>query len=84
LDAVNRFAREIKSGVGHLNPSTGIQRRDDDKVEIVDGHHRALARRKLGMPVLMYIGMVPFGQYEQDALSFHEKQIHNGADPKNI
>jgi 8-oxo-dGTP pyrophosphatase MutT (NUDIX family) len=84
LDAVNRFAREIKAGIGHLSPSTGVQRAGDDTIELVDGHHRALARRKLGMPILCYVAFVPYGQDTQDALAMHKLQIHSGEDPKNV
>src|ERR1700722_3858221 len=49
--AVSRFARDIKAGTGNVNPSILIA--DDDTTEniVIDGHHRALARHKLGQPV---------------------------------
>lgn len=83
LDGVRRFAREIQAGTGHLHPSILIQREDDDKCDIVDGHHRALARRALGKPVLAYIGFVR-GKDVEAALETHSSQIHSGTDPKNI
>jgi 8-oxo-dGTP pyrophosphatase MutT (NUDIX family)/2'-5' RNA ligase len=81
-DAVNRFAAEIKAGTGHLNPSILIQRPDDDKCDVVDGHHRALARHQLGKPVLAYIGFV-HGKDVEAALETHSAQLHSGEDPQN-
>ena len=81
-DAVDRFAEGIKSGTAHLNPSILVQRPDDDKCDIIDGHHRALARNKLGKPVLAYIGFVHKGDM-QAALETHSSQFHSGSDPQN-
>ena len=82
-EAVDRFAREIKAGTGHLNPSILIQRPDDDKADLIDGHHRAMARHyKLGKPVLAYIGFVR-GKDVQAALETHSSQVHSGSDPGN-
>jgi 8-oxo-dGTP pyrophosphatase MutT (NUDIX family) len=81
-DAVHRFARQIKAGTGHLNPSILVQRPDDDKCDIVDGHHRALARHQLGKPVLAYVGFVHAGDM-QAALETHSSQFHSGSNPQN-
>lgn len=81
-EAVSRFAREIKAGTGHLNPSILVQREGSDQAVIVDGHHRALARRKLGIPVLAYIGTV-HGKDLEAALETHSSQFHSGSDPRN-
>lgn len=80
--AVDRFARSIAAGTGNLNPSILVQRPDDDKCDVIDGHHRALARRKLEKPVLAYIGFVHKTDM-QTALETHSSQFHHGADPKN-
>ncbi len=82
-DAVNRFAREIKAGKGHLNPSICIQDNDSPKAILVDGHHRALARRKLGQPVLAYLGQIDPKDREL-AEETHAKQFHAGGDPGNV
>jgi 8-oxo-dGTP diphosphatase len=81
-DAVNRFAREIKNGSGHLNPSILVQHPGSDRAVIVDGHHRALARRKLGKPVLAYVGFT-HGKDVQAAEETHSSQFHSGSDPGN-
>jgi 8-oxo-dGTP pyrophosphatase MutT (NUDIX family) len=81
-DAVNRFARDIKENRGHTNPSILIQRPGNPKALVIDGHHRALARRKLGKPVLAYVGFIQ----AKDALAAeetHASQFHSGADPGN-
>ena len=81
-DAVNRFARDIKANRGHANPSVLVQRPGNPKALIIDGHHRALARKKLGKPVLAYVGFIQ----ANDALAAeeaHSSQFHGGADPGN-
>jgi hypothetical protein len=81
-DAVNRFARDIKANRGHTNPSILIQDNDSPKAIIIDGHHRALARHKLGQPVLSYLGNIEPAD-RQAAEETHSKQVHSGASPEN-
>ena len=80
--AVNRFAAAIRSGQGHTNPSVLVQEPGTNKAFIVDGHHRALARRKLGRPVLAYVGNID-PRDRQAAMETHSKQVHSGEDPQN-
>lgn len=80
--AVNRFAKDIKAGTGHTNPSVLIQDNDSPKAIIVDGHHRALAHHKLGQPVLAYLGSIDPAD-RQAAEETHSKQQHSGQDPEN-
>ncbi len=82
LAAVNRFAADIKANRGHTNPSIMVQRPGKDKAFIVDGHHRALARHKLGKPVLAYIGFIQ-GKDTLAAEETHSSQFHSGSDPEN-
>jgi hypothetical protein len=82
LDAVNRFAKDIKAGTGHTNPSVLIQDNDSPKAIIIDGHHRALAHHKLGQPVLSYLGQIDPAD-RQAAEETHAKQVHSGANPMN-
>jgi len=79
--AVDRFAKAIKDGTGHTNPVVMVQKPGDDKTEIIDGHHRTLAYRKLGKPVLAYVGFVPRDDGPWDET--HSAQIHQGEDPAN-
>ena len=81
-EAVSRFARDIKAGVGHTNPSVLIQDNDSPKAIIIDGHHRALAHHKLGQPVLAYLGNID-PKDRQAAEETHSKQVHSGVDPRN-
>jgi 8-oxo-dGTP pyrophosphatase MutT (NUDIX family) len=82
LDQVNRFARDIKAGTGHTNPSVCIQDNDSQKAIIIDGHHRALAHKKLNQPVLAYLGMIDPAD-RKAAEETHGRQVHSGADPQN-
>jgi len=82
-DKVNEFAREIKAGRSGLNPSILIQKPGSDKCDIIDGHHRALAHRKLGQPVLSYVGVVRAGADTQAALEAHSSQLNSGSSPAN-
>ncbi len=70
--AVARFARDIKAGTGHTNPSILVQ----------DDSHRALAHHKLGQPVLAYLGHIDVKDREA-AEATHDQQVHSGADPRN-
>ena len=79
---VKNFERQIKAHDGHVAPSITIQDNDSPKAIIIDGHHRALARKNLGMPVLSYLGMID-PKDRQAAEETHSRQIHSGADPNN-
>jgi ParB-like chromosome segregation protein Spo0J len=79
---VSRFARDIKAGTGHVNPSVLIQDNDSPKAIIIDGHHRALAHHKLGQPVLAYLGNID-PKDRMAAEETHSKQQHSGTDPQN-
>ena len=81
-DAVNRFARGISSGDGNAAPSVLVQEPGSNRAFIVDGHHRALARRKLGKPVLAYVGNID-PRDRQAAMETHSSQVHQGNDPAN-
>ena len=81
-DAISRFAKDIRSGTGHTNPSVCIQDNDTPQAIIIDGHHRALAHKKLGEPVLAYLGMIDPAD-RMAAEETHSKQVHSGADPGN-
>ena len=55
---VKEFENLIKQHDGHVAPSVTIQDDDSPKAIIIDGHHRALARKNLNMPVLSYLGLI--------------------------
>lgn len=78
---VARFARKIGNGTGHTNPVIAVQQDGNYKVNVVDGHHRALAYRKLGRPIIAYVGFVARDDDRWEAT--HSSQVHSGADPRN-
>lgn len=80
---VNEFARRIRSKSDKVNPSVCIQGHDGSNVDIIDGHHRALAFKKLGQPVLAYVGTVRNPKDVKAALETHAMQYHAGSDPRN-
>jgi hypothetical protein len=79
---VNEFARQMKAHDGHVAPSILVQEPHTHKAFIVDGHHRALAREKLGQKVLAYIGNID-PKDRPAAWETHTKQLHQGSDPAN-
>jgi 8-oxo-dGTP pyrophosphatase MutT (NUDIX family) len=79
--AVGRDAREITEGGGG-NPGVLIRQPGASRLDIVDGHHHALARHRLGRPVLAYVGDVR-AEDVQAALETHSSQFHAGSSPAN-
>lgn len=79
--AVARDAREIRAG-DEGKPGVLIRRPGAKRLDIIDGHHHALARRKLGHPVLAYVGDVR-AEDVPAALETHSSQVHSGSDPAN-
>jgi hypothetical protein len=78
---VREFARQIKAGEAHTQPVVAVQEPGDDKIKIVDGHHRTLAYKELNRPVKAYVGFVAAdgGPWDQT----HSFQFHQGSDPAN-
>ena len=80
-DRVQKFAKGIKAGTKHLHPVVAVQEPGDDKIKVIDGHHRTLAYQKLGRPVKAYVGFVKSDGGPWDET--HSYQFHQGADPRN-
>lgn len=78
--AVDRFAREIRSGTGHTDPVVMV-RVPGQKARIIDGHHRYLACWRLGWPCKSYIGYTPRLTLAMEET--HSSQIHQGSSPLN-
>lgn len=55
-EKVDKFAGKISAG--RLKPIILVNTPDSRQYIIIDGHHRALAYRKLGVPAMAYIGRV--------------------------
>ena len=81
-EKVKEFERMIRAHDGHVAPSVVIQDNDSPKAIIIDGHHRALARRNLKQPVLAYLGTIN-PKDRKAAEETHSAQIHQGSDPRN-
>jgi hypothetical protein len=77
---VDSFMERIQEG-DLPKPSIAILEPGDTKVQIIDGHHRALAYMNLGMPVRMYVGRV--NHHNGPWNETHSSQVHQGADPAN-
>lgn len=73
--AVDRFAARLTAGE-ELHPVIMVDTPGDPKLKVVDGHHRVLAYRRLGRPVVAYVGRVPtvVGPWDEA----HSYQIHHG------
>lgn len=78
---VRQFAKDIKHGRRHLHPVVAVQEPGDDKIKIIDGHHRALAYKRLGRPVTAYVGFVDRDGGPWD--DTHLYQEHSGLDRRN-
>lgn len=78
LDRVQHFVDEIKAG-RPIKPVIAVKMPNDDRVKIVDGHHRTLAFRELDMPVVAYLGLTDSKAWEET----HSSQFHQGDDPGN-
>ena len=79
---VNSFVASMRDKNRSVAPSILVQEPNSGKAFIVDGHHRALAHRKLGQPVLAYVGNIAPRDREA-AEQTHSSQIHQGSDPAN-
>ena len=79
---VKEFEQMIRAHKGNVKPSILIQDDDSPKAIIIDGHHRGLAHRNMGQPVLSYLGIID-PKDRAAAEQTHSKQIHSGTDPKN-
>lgn len=78
---VKEFAKKIKKGVGHTQPVVAVQEPGENRVKIIDGHHRTLAYQKLGKPIRAYVGFVDSDGGPWDET--HVYQDNQGASPAN-
>jgi hypothetical protein len=79
---VNKFARKMRKGKGHLNPVVMVQQTTgDDRFKCVDGHHRLLAYHMLGAPVKAFVGQVSV--HDDRWEETHSSQYHQGSSPQN-
>lgn len=60
-DKVERFKKKIKKRLDNgkpIKPVVLVKTPENDKFTVIDGHHRALAYRELGEPLLAWVGHV--------------------------
>jgi len=53
---IDDFVQKIADG--HMKPIVLVNEPNDNKLRIIDGHHRALAYQRLGQPVMAYVAHV--------------------------
>jgi 8-oxo-dGTP pyrophosphatase MutT (NUDIX family)/pimeloyl-ACP methyl ester carboxylesterase len=79
-DRVDHFVKKIEAGE-LIHPAVSVQEPGEDNVKIIDGHHRELAFKKLGLPLRTYLGKVDSNGGPWDET--HSSQFHQGADSAN-
>jgi 8-oxo-dGTP pyrophosphatase MutT (NUDIX family) len=79
---VNDFAASMRKNPDSVKPSIAVQEPTSGKAFLVDGHHRALARKKLNQPVRAYLGNID-PEDRPAALETHTAQLHSGSSPQN-
>ena len=78
---VRQFIRAYEAGE-RVSPPVMVDEPGHQHLVVVDGHHRTLARRKMGKPaVRAYIGTV--SRRGGPALRTYQLQRHSGDDPQN-
>lgn len=79
---VARFESEIKAG-DDPHPAVMVQVPGSPLLKVIDGHHRSLARRRLGQPVPAYVGLADSDALTAPWFMTHLYQVHSGGDPLN-
>lgn len=79
-ERVKHFEDKAKDGRA-LKPGVVVQEPGDDKVVIIDGHHRFMGSQAAGKPFMAYVGFVDSDGGPWDET--HAAQLSQGADPQN-
>jgi hypothetical protein len=82
-EKVSEFEDRIEDDKADVNPVVGVYVPGDDKLRIVDGHHRALAYRNEGEPVKTYCGFAPSDNADDPWFEAHSMQYHGGNSKAN-
>jgi hypothetical protein len=77
---VRHFAKKLKRGET-VNPGVSVQEPGENKIKVIDGHHRYLAAVKAKQGFRTYIGFVDENGGPWDET--HVYQFHQGASPQN-
>jgi len=75
-DKVDDFTQKIADG--HMKPIVLVNEPNDNKLRIIDGHHRALAYQKLGQPVMAYVAHVGTVGGPWEAMHSSQKSLQGG------
>lgn len=73
---VDLFAGKIRAG--KMKPIVLVRGPNNPKLIVIDGHHRALAYRKLGSPARAYVATVGTATGPWDTM--HDQQFHRSSD----
>ena len=79
---VGHFERKIKAG-DDPHPAVMVQVPDSPLLRVIDGHHRSLARRRLGEPVPAFVGIADSDAATAPWFRTWHYQLHSGGDPLN-
>jgi 8-oxo-dGTP pyrophosphatase MutT (NUDIX family) len=77
---VEHFADKLRKGKP-VHPGVSVQEPGENKIKVIDGHHRYEAAVKAGKPFLTYVGFVDTDGGVWDET--HSSQFHSGASPQN-
>lgn len=79
-ERVEHFAKKLKKGED-VNPAVSVQEPGENRIKVIDGHHRYLGSVKAGTKFHTYIGFVDSDGGPWDET--HTYQFHQGADAQN-
>ena len=79
---VGHFEGKIRDG-DEPDPVVMVQVPGSALLRVIDGHHRSLARRRLGEPVPAYVGIADSDAATAPWFRTHLYQLHSGGDPLN-
>jgi hypothetical protein len=69
-DKVDEFSKQVKAG--YLKPIVAVQTPDNNRLEIIDGHHHAMAYRKADTHALAFVGTVKEDEGPWDEMHTHQ------------
>ena len=80
---VKKFRARIRGAGQDVNPVVGVQVPGDNRLKIIDGHHRAMAYQAEGKPVKAYVGFAPSDNQSSPWFTTHSSQYHSGGNSAN-
>jgi ParB/Sulfiredoxin domain len=80
---VKKFQARIRGAGKDVKPVVAVRVPGDDRVKVIDGHHRALAYKAENRPVKAYVGKAPSDKEDAPWFQAHEYQYAKGASSAN-